>query len=797
MFKNIIRLILVFILCTLVKGQSVEYHAVIAGINDYSPYTNDLYWAVADAEGMRQSLIADEGWLDANIELRTNTGAAIARLMNDIANMPCTTGKTNLFYFAGHGSTGGLLVYYGNTSLIDFDPYTLEREISRNGSFNQYTAILDACETGVFPEEMTTGVVLTACESDELAYEWPELQHGTFTYYLLQGLTNNTAAGADGLLSAEDLFAYADPLTTAYDPDMHPVLDDNYDGDLVLNYNIYVPTDQYPSISSALSASHSGQTVIVSSGTQTVSSNLTVPSGVTLVIKPSVTVTFNSGAKLTVNGTLTADGGSSSTPITFDFGSPNSSTENGIIFTGSSGGTIDYCQVRNAYRGIYENNVDVDITNSAISGCTNGIYLYDSDPVIQGCNIHDNSNYGITLVYSSPTIKENYIQNNATGIYCSSSSQPVIGNNSTQEGNHIGSNGYGVIVYDNALPKIGDGTYGGYNNFVNPSNNILNATTNTVYAYNNWWGTTDPGSFLISGTVLYTPYLTSEVTIGTPPLSKTGGDVYASESSEIPMLSELDKAYELVASNNLAEARELCLDLINNYPDYSVSYNALNLLQDTYTENEKAGVKNTYQSLFNTKEKKDLYAMAGLILANIDKDNRLTHIEEVIETYEGESVIELALFNKFVYYYFEEEDKEKARAISEELDSQFELTRGAVDAHKILGDEEYYEIEVAEKQAQKETVNRSSEEYEYSLLENYPNPFNPTTTICYTLPEEGRVLIKIYDALGREVETLVNEIGSAGTHKVEWNGSRYSSGIYFYSITFMDKTLYKKMLMVK
>jgi len=82
-------------------------------------------------------------------------------------------------------------------------------------------------------------------------------------------------------------------------------------------------------------------------------------------------------------------------------------------------------------------------------------------------------------------------------------------------------------------------------------------------------------------------------------------------------------------------------------------------------------------------------------------------------------------------------------------------------------------------------------------LDNYPNPFNPSTTISYTLPEAGAVQIKIYDILGREVAKLVDEQKSAGKYTVQWNGSNYASGIYFYSVTFGGQRLYKKMLMIK
>ena len=57
-------------------------------------------------------------------------------------------------------------------------------------------------------------------------------------------------------------------------------------------------------------------------------------------------------------------------------------------------------------------------------------------------------------------------------------------------------------------------------------------------------------------------------------------------------------------------------------------------------------------------------------------------------------------------------------------------------------------------------------------LSNYPNPFNPTTVISYSIPNAGLVAITVYDALGREVETLVNEYKAAGNYQVNFDGSR-------------------------
>ena len=85
---------------------------------------------------------------------------------------------------------------------------------------------------------------------------------------------------------------------------------------------------------------------------------------------------------------------------------------------------------------------------------------------------------------------------------------------------------------------------------------------------------------------------------------------------------------------------------------------------------------------------------------------------------------------------------------------------------------------------------------EYSLT-NYPNPFNPTTTINYQLPENGFVAIKVYDVLGKEVATLVNENKSAGYYKVDFDASRLTSGVYIYTINVNGFAQSKKMLLMK
>jgi len=85
----------------------------------------------------------------------------------------------------------------------------------------------------------------------------------------------------------------------------------------------------------------------------------------------------------------------------------------------------------------------------------------------------------------------------------------------------------------------------------------------------------------------------------------------------------------------------------------------------------------------------------------------------------------------------------------------------------------------------------------YQLSQNYPNPFNPSTTISYSIPKEGNVVLKIYNVLGQEIKTLINQFQSAGNYKISFDASFLTSGIYFYSIRSDNFTQVKKMVLVK
>jgi hypothetical protein len=96
-----------------------------------------------------------------------------------------------------------------------------------------------------------------------------------------------------------------------------------------------------------------------------------------------------------------------------------------------------------------------------------------------------------------------------------------------------------------------------------------------------------------------------------------------------------------------------------------------------------------------------------------------------------------------------------------------------------------------------ETHLEGNAERSYELIQNYPNPFNPNTMVRYSIPQRNFVSLKVYDLLGNDIVTLVNEKKSAGSYEVEFSATGLPSGIYLYQLQTNSSTETKKMLYLK
>jgi hypothetical protein len=89
------------------------------------------------------------------------------------------------------------------------------------------------------------------------------------------------------------------------------------------------------------------------------------------------------------------------------------------------------------------------------------------------------------------------------------------------------------------------------------------------------------------------------------------------------------------------------------------------------------------------------------------------------------------------------------------------------------------------------------ENYNFNLYQNYPNPFNPQTKITFSVPEDSKVNLIVYDILGKEIKTLVNDNLTAGKYEVEFDAGNLSSGIYFYRLSAGKNSETRKLQVIK
>jgi len=297
--KSLISIIALFICLTPTVILPQNWNAVLAGVNDYPGNINDLQWCVNDVTVMRQYLINYKQWSNNNINLITDSDAEESDIQTAMQAMSTSTGNTNLFHFSGHGDSeelGEIWNYDGMDGLIPSNSMDAritqdELQVAFGSNYNQCTAFLDACGTGIFPRDMTIGVISSACEAGEVAGESSGLEHGVFTYYLLSGLTQST------INTAEQLHNYASPLTQTYTSQyQNPQLGDNFEGYLSIYNATYT-------LSGTISRSETW------SSATTLSGNIYVPSNKTLTITEDLILDLNGYSIVSTGGSIITQSG--------------------------------------------------------------------------------------------------------------------------------------------------------------------------------------------------------------------------------------------------------------------------------------------------------------------------------------------------------------------------------------------------------------------------------------------------------------------------------------------------------
>ena len=283
----------------------------------------------------------------------------------------------------------------------------------------------------------------------------------------------------------------------------------------------------------------------------------------------------------------------------------------------------------------------------------------------------------------------------------------------------------------------------------------------------------------------------------------------------------LDFAYNLLKKDKTEKVENICQEIIELYPEseMGISFYAMGLLWEAaYSDLEAPDFteKDFNKFLKKLTEKKDKFKINGyaqLILSLLDVGNDIEGLEKLFSDYEYDGLKELALFHQFIHYYIYKQDNEIARKVSDQLDKMFVDSKYGYQAHLIFGDEGYTLEGLKEllKKKQESLLAKRGESKndilsempkEYKLYNNYPNPFNPSTTIKYSVPKVSNVKLQVYNMMGQLIKTLVNETKAPGFYNILWSGtnennSKVASGIYFYRFESENFIANNKMILIK
>jgi parallel beta-helix repeat protein len=551
------------------------------------------------------------------------------------------------------------------------------------------------------------------------------------------------------------------------------------DSTIVENRIINVPGD-YPTIQLAINASIDGDTVLVQPGTYVENVNFT---GYDIVLG---SLFLTTGDTSYISTTI-IDGDSAGNVITFV--SSEDSTAELVGFT-----------VQNGY----------DIEGG-------GILCNNSRPIIRDNIIVHNSTSGIRCQFNAnPVIRNNVVKWNTVGagIYCRDHSHPEIIYNTISE--NTAGRGGGIYIRNGVGPTV--------------SNNLI--INNVAQGSNYGQG---GGIYCYAASPIINENLIADNTVYSALGHSSGGGIYCKAS--IPLIADNILRGNL-SGNNIGIGGAICLEdcevgtvrnnrIFDNYAGAiggdggdgggiclyeSSPLISFNLIQGNSATRNGGGI---YSSPFSWPDMRNNTIIANsasngggnylyrsyLTIANTIFWNNTAEYGEEIYVDQGSPIIiycnisggwpgagnidsdPLFCFPDTLNYWLAE-DSPCVEAGCDSLgnpDTTYDIGAygiGCDDPTDILASQ----LSVPNK---------------FSISQNYPNPFNSSTTIKYDLPKAGRVSIKVYDLLGRKVETLVDEDKQAGQHSAIWDASAYSSGVYFYRIKAGDFTQTRKMILLK
>ncbi len=565
---------------------------------------------------------------------------------------------------------------------------------------------------------------------------------------------------------------------------------------------------------------------------------------------------MGSGSSITVNGVFHAEG-SVNDSVKFS-SAQGASAWNGISayntqLTSSADFLLDYVEISGASRAVHvRTSMPAVISNSTINGTTEmAIEIVpnlansgssNEDVLIDHVTINTDDGDGIVVVNTSLAKIQGCTLNGqtqeSTAGFRFDNASPVI------VGTKIENFYYGVLAVTNSTPVFQDGQFGGYNIIRNniigvqceESNAVLGISDpqtdweggmnsiydnesynivlvkSEVYAQNNWWGDAqgpDLNKFSIDdgSNLYYEPWLEYDPNSGSAPLKAGGTTIASLKEIKSAVSSEENTPEPMTQRMGNRQMQEAIAQLRNIVESASESlYVKKSAVTELLSNTGRLRTNGNSNYLRNLQNEQLQIKVRATLPATLVEERSVTQAATEWNqniTSSNNNLRRSGLYGRFMLALYKDGNVSDATTLHNRLQSEYQNSSQTKLAER--------QLRLAQALQSNSPLGRGSSKNiagneassviqkpkEFALRQNYPNPFNPTTTIKYDLPVDKHVSLKVYDVLGREVLTLMDEEQQAGYHSAVFDASRFSSGMYFYRLTAGTYVSTRKLLLLR
>ena len=476
---------------------------------------------------------------------------------------------------------------------------------------------------------------------------------------------------------------------------------------------------------------------------------------------------------------------------------------------------ISYARIEYAYYGFRCLDANPTLSNSYIWKCRRGIQLSSSSPTIVDSKIERSYEYGITMTLgSSPLIENNIFANNNTqgtsaknqiSVGLQGNNSPIVRNNIIYGGSSIPTGGISLwvsgstsfsdmIIEENEIYNNGFGI-----SLYSTSDGVINAIVKNNKIYNN---NINPNALVsgsginVNGSPFNTPIITQNEIYGNwwGITIQNGTTVQAGPNPNLGNIENADTTddgmnifYGNVQGTDTFDVYNNCTnDIYAQNNDWGV-YDSVAIENRVFHKVDNAAHGLIKFVPFSTQIPVELVSFTSAINKHSVSLNWMTATELNNSGFEIEKSTDKVNWNKLGFV--------NGNGTSTEIHNY-----SFVDQNPLIGTS-YYRLKQIDYDGTSEYSSVVEVTYEgvseFALEQNYPNPFNPTTMINYSIKEKANVELKVFDLLGSEIATLVNEEKTPGNYIVYFDASKLSSGIYLYAIKAGSFVQTLKMLLMK